>query len=166
MVRGLKPSAIYLSQASDVGEALVSSINSTRESIHALGARSSATKYLRAIEDAVLRRKVPYYRVLDGDEISHALHEHLRRLLTGNAPNVFIAWTRKEKYGNMTVTDACVVIAFPSPYTDRLSGLKLNGVELAAHYGRQILAIYGSDESVKMGSLDLEALCEECGIRS
>ncbi|MGY1885226.1 hypothetical protein ACI799_08000 [Blastococcus sp. SYSU DS0753] len=159
---GLQSNASYLADADAVRRALTAEVNAAVETILALGARSSAASYLNAIEDAVTRRGVTYYRVLDGDEISHSLHEHLLRLLEGGRGSTFVAWTRKEKYGNLTATEKSCVIAFPSPFPDKLAGLHLVGVGLAAQYGQQVLAVYGSEESERVTSIDLEALCERC----
>lgn len=161
LAKAVAPTAIYLSDRHGVIRALTEAVNASRDRILAMGARSSAVDYLRAIEDAVIRREVAYHRVVNGDYIFHAFHEHLIKMLPRE--NVFVAWTPFEKFGNITVADTDCVIAFPSPYIDRFSGLRLVGESVASQYAQQVMAVYATCQPL---TLDTAAtMCVDCSKR-
>jgi hypothetical protein len=98
--RGLRPNVAYLPGADAVKASLIGLVSGAAEGVYTLGARSSATRYLRAIEKAVTDRHLPYYRVLDGDDISHDLHEHLSCF--SKRINAVYMWPRRVKRSTET----------------------------------------------------------------
>jgi hypothetical protein len=102
--------AQYLDDAAAVTTQLERITRQANESLMALGAKSSAVKYLNSIREAVTQRQVIHHRLLDGDYISHELHEHLGELV--GAPNVYLSWTPREKFGNFVVTENEAVYGF------------------------------------------------------
>lgn len=151
--------ARYLPYADAVKRALEEAVEQTRQRVLAIGSKSTARRYLRSIEYAVMHRNVTYYRILDGDSIFHPLHEHLVKL--HGRKNVFIALVDRENYGNITVCDGVTVLAFPSPFQDKFSGLSVLGAAASTQYGEQILAIYATANRVD-DVLRLKALCADC----
>jgi hypothetical protein len=154
----LEPGSIYLSNSQQVSDALRRIVAACSENLLCIGALSSDRAYLRTIEEAVKRRNVSYYRVVNSDHIYHPMHEHLLALLAN--PNSHIRWVGREKYGNLTVTDKEAVLAFPSPQVEKLTGLLLSQPPLAAPYISLVFAVYAACEPVTESKL--KKLCEKC----
>jgi hypothetical protein len=95
--------AQYLENREAVNEALGRAVRQADETIMAMGSRSTAVKYLKGIQEAVVDRKVRYYRLIEGPEITHELCEHLKALVESESTQII--WTPKEKFGNLTVTE-------------------------------------------------------------
>jgi hypothetical protein len=152
--------AQYLDDSESVTTELERVVRQADEIVMALGARSRAVSYLKAIESAVSQRSVIYYRLLDSTDITHELHEHLQTLV--HAPNVHIAWTPKEKFGNLTVTEHECVIAFPAPYRNKLSGLRLPGDTNSRRYTQYFLEVFSEGLPIRTEH-SIEILCERCG---
>lgn len=151
----------YLDDMESVSNALERAVRQADEIIMALGSRSRTVSYLKAIEGAVLHHSIIYYRLLDGADITHELHEHLISVL--RAPNVQIAWTPKEKFGNLTVTDHECIIAFPAPYRNKLSGLRLPGDANSRRYTQYFLEAFSEGLPIRTEKA-IEVLCEKCGV--
>jgi hypothetical protein len=149
----------YLENLESVVSELERVARQADENIMALGARSTAPRYLEAIQDAVQRRKVIYYRLIDGTHIAHQLHEHLRIML--QSENVRIAWTPKEKFGNLTVTEDECIIAFPAPYRHKLSGLRLPGETNSRRWTQYFLEVFSQSQTISEEQ-SIEILCEKC----
>lgn len=150
----------YLDDAESVTTELERIVRQADETVMALGAKSRAVRYLKAIENAVAQRAIIYYRLLDGDDITHELHEHLQRLV--KAPNVQIAWTPKERFGHLTVTEHECVIVFPAPYRNKLSGLRLPGDMNSRRYTQYFLEAFSESLPIRT-ERSIEILCEKCG---
>ena len=153
--------AQYLEDFESVMLELERAVRQANENIMALGARSRSPDYLNAIQDAVLRRHVTYYRLIDGPDVAHELHGHLRALI--HVSNVHTAWTPKEKFGNLTVTDQECIIAFPAPYRGKLSGLRLPGETNSRRYSLYFLEAFRGSLAVRTEH-SIEAMCEECSL--
>jgi hypothetical protein len=149
----------YLDDADTVISQLERITRRANESIMALGAKSRAKNYLSAIQEAVLQRRVIHYRLLDGDYIPHELHEHLKEIV--HAPNVQIAWTPREKFGNLLVTENESVMAFPAPYLDKFSGLWLPGQTNSRRYTQYFLEAFSKSLPVRTEKA-IEVLCIQC----
>ena len=160
----LEPDTKYLSDIESVSGVLRDIVQRCSENIFCIGALSSDKTYLKLIEDAVKKRDVIYYRVVDGDHIYHPMHQHLLALLA--ADKVYIGYIDREKYGNITVTDVGAVIAFPSPHVGKLTGLFLSNPSMTSPYMQHVLVAYGACSP--MTEEKLNDLCEKCrpGIRS
>jgi hypothetical protein len=154
----LEPGSTYLADSRSISDALHKIVETCSETILCIGALSSDRDYLRAVEDAVKRREVPYYRVINSDHIYHPMHEHLLALMEN--PNTNIRWVEREKYGNITVTDKGAVLAFPSPYPDKLTGLLISLPSMVSPYIQLVLAVYAVCEPVTESKL--RELCEKC----
>lgn len=154
----LEPDSKYLPDQSSVGKALRDIVQRSSENIFCIGALGSDRPYLKMIEDAVKNRGAIYYRVVNGDHIYHPMHQHLTALLAED--RAFIGYIDREKFGNMTVTDAGAVIAFPSPYADKLTGLYLSKPSMASPYLQHELVAYGACSA--MTEQKLTELCEKC----
>ncbi|HLO14009.1 MAG TPA: hypothetical protein VK206_04210 [Anaerolineales bacterium] len=151
--------AQYLEDMESVGTALEKLARSADECIMALGSRSQNSTYLANIENAVIGRNVLYYRLIDSSEITHELHIHLKKVIVD--ANVQVAWTPKEKFGNLTVSDKDCVIAFPAPYKNQLSGLHLPGETNSRRYSQFFLEAFSKGITLKTEK-GIEALCEKC----
>jgi hypothetical protein len=159
---GLLTDSRYLPNARAVERALQDAVDQTKDRVLAVGSKSTASDYLQAIERAIAQRGAKYYRILEGDDIHHALHEHLVR--ARGQRNVFIGWADRENYGNITVCDDVTIFAFPSPDQDSFSGLSVFATAAGARYGEQIYAIY-AQTNPKMNPVDearLKQLCLDC----
>jgi hypothetical protein len=154
----LEPDSTYLVDSQSVSDSLFKIVRACSESVLCIGALSSDTVYLREIENAVKGRGIVYYRVINSDHIYHPMHRHLLSLL--NHRNTNIRWVRREKYGNVTVTDKGAVLAFPSPYAEKLTGLLLSQPSIAAPYIQLVLAVYAACEPVTESKL--RKLCVKC----
>ena len=155
--------ALYLEDMKSVGIALEKLARQADESIMALGSRSRGVKYLENIENAVANRNVIYYRLIDGAEITHELCVHLKKVI--HSANVQIAWTHKEKFGNLTVSDKDCVIAFPAPYKNQLSGLQLPGETNSRRYSQYFLEAFSKSILIRTEK-GIESLCEKCAPQS
>jgi hypothetical protein len=149
----------YLDNAEAVITELERTVRQAGESIMALGAKSTATGYLEAIEMAVSQRSIIYYRLLDRLDTTHELHEHLKKLI--HTPNVQIGWTPREKYGNLTVTEHECVIVFPAPYKNKFSGLRLPGQANSRRYIQHFLEAFSKGIPLRT-ERSIELLCEKC----
>jgi hypothetical protein len=154
----LESDSKYLPDMQSVSKALRDIVQRCSENIFCIGALSSDRAYLKLIEDAVKNRDVIYYRVVDGDHIYHPMHQHLTALL--RVKGVYIGYIDREKFGNMTVTDVGAVIAFPSPYVDKLTGLSLPDPSMISPYMQHVLVAYGACSP--MTEQKLTELCERC----
>ncbi len=151
--------AQYLEDAETVVMQMERVTRRANESIMALGSKSRAIDYLKTIEEAVKHRKVIHYRLLDGTYIRHELHDHLINVIA--EPNVNIAWTYREKFGNLVVTENECVLAFPAPYLNKFSGLWLPGESNSRRYTQYFLEVYSKCLAVRTNK-SIEALCLEC----
>lgn len=149
----------YLENAEAVAAELERIVRQAGDSIMALGAKSTITEYLDAIELSVMHRSIIYYRLLDRTDATHELHEHLKRLV--HAPNVQIGWTPREKYGNLTVTEQDCVMVFPAPYKNKFSGLRLPGQANSRRYTQYFLEAFSKSLPLRT-ERSIELLCEKC----
>jgi hypothetical protein len=129
------------------------------ETIMSLGSKSSASGYLNAINEAIHQRDVIYYRLISGTHITHELHEHLRSVV--HTANVQMAWTPKEKFGNLTVTEQECILVFPAPYQNQFSGLRLPGETNSRRYIQYFLEAFSKSFPVRT-ERSLEVMCEKC----
>jgi hypothetical protein len=152
--------AEYLADSDRVVEELFALVDNADERILALGGKSTADPYLDRIGDKVTSGQITYSRLLTGDHITHELHQHLKELLS--LETVTVAWTGREKYTSMTVSEKGAVLLFPTPHPKRFRGLRLEGAEHATHLG-DVFRDAGSDSKKVTLPESLELLCENCG---
>lgn len=153
----------HLDRPDLVFQELTKSVREAEIYILAIGGRSSNIDYLNAIETKVSQGPITYHRLIAGPEITHELHEHLARLLPNT--RVFIAWTHKEKFGNLTVTDHQCIFAFPAPVKDQLTGLLLPRDDDSKRYSQYFHAAYHNCPTIHT-ERPLAALCERCNPRN
>ncbi len=149
----------YLDDARAVISQLERITRKADEIIMALGAKSRASNYLLSIKEAVFQRNVIHYRLIDGEYIPHSLHEHLIEII--KSPNVHVAWTPKEKFGNLLLTENGCVIAFPAPYIEKFSGIWLPGEENSRRFAQYFLEVFSKSLPVSTEKA-IEVLCMEC----
>lgn len=150
---------LYLENSESVGLELERVVHRAEDTIMALGSKSKAPGYLSAIQEAVSRQHVIYHRLINGDHITHELHEHLSVIVY--ASHAHIAWTPEEKYANLTVTENECIIVFPAPYLEKYSGLKLPGQRNSQRYRRYFFEALEGSLSINTDR-GIEALCEKC----
>lgn len=149
----------YFPDAESSERALLTSAQRATGSIFVVGAKSQNERYLGAIEEAVKRGQVRYYRLVDGTHITHQLHEHLSNLL--NFPGLRMAWTPREKYANLCVTSSETILVLPSPRVAEFSAVALPGVDLARQYAEYLFDDFRN--ATELQSRDqLEVLCDQC----
>jgi len=151
--------AQYLDDAESVMSQMERITLRANESIMSLGSKSRASSYLAAIREAVLQRRIIHYRLLDGEYIPHELHEHLIEIV--HEPNVQIAWTPREKFGNLLVTENESVMVFPAPYIDKFSGLWLPGQTNSRRYTQYFLEVFSKSLPLRTENA-IRVLCIEC----
>jgi hypothetical protein len=149
----------YLDNAEVVASQLEQTTRRANESIMVLGAKSRIARYLHSLEEAVSYRGVIYYRLINSDHIDHELHEHLGKVL--HNPNVQIAWTPREKYGNWVVTENEVLFVIPSPCAEKYSGLWLPGQANSRRFTQYFLELFFKSLPVRTEKA-VEALCIQC----
>jgi len=149
----------YLEESSTVVGELVRIVRHADETVMSLGSKSTASEYLRAIKEAIQQRDVFYYRLISGTHITHELHEHLSSVV--HSANVQIAWTPKEKFGNLTVTEQQCILVFPAPYENQFSGLRLPGETNSRRYIQYFLEAFSKSLPVRTDR-SLEVMCEKC----
>lgn len=151
--------AQYLEDAVAVVSQIERAVRNAEENIMAVGAKSRAVNYLNAIEDNVLTKRTSYYRLLDGEYITHELHEHLKKLFP--ISNVHIGWTPREKFGNLVVTDKECILVFPGTNIERFSGLWLPGQTNSRRYNHYFLESFSKCLPIRTEKA-IEVLCIKC----
>lgn len=155
--------AQYLDDAGAVIPQLERITRKADEIIMALGAKSRASNYLFLIKEAVFQRNVIHYRLIDGEYIPHALHEHLIEII--KSPIVQLAWTPKEKFGNLLLTENECVIVLPAPYIDKFSGILLPGERNSRRFTHYFLEAFSKSLPVRTEKA-IEVLCMQCSPRT
>ena len=135
-------------------------MSKANEILMAVGAKSTATIYLQQVSRKVGSGDITYYRLLTGNHITHELHEHLGSLL--GSPNVDVAWNYSEKFGTFTVSEDQVVLAIPSPYLSKFTGIVLPGSASSRLFTHLFLEAFHSSTPIT-GPKQLALLCEQCG---
>lgn len=151
--------ARYLENKQAVDLELERVVRQADENIMALGGKSRVSNYLNAIEKAVSQRSVIYHRLVNGADIPHELHEHLVKMV--KAPNVQIAWTGRENFVPMTVTENECIIILPTPYRDKYSGLSLPGQSNSRRYIHDFFETFFKGIPLRKEKV-IEILCEKC----
>jgi hypothetical protein len=151
--------AQYLETSEAVVAQLEQVARQANESIMALGGKSRASSYLNTIEEAVCKREVTYYRLIDGPRISHQLHQHLRAIM--HASSVQIRWTSREIFANLLVTESQTVLALPGPSVDRFSGLVLPGEANSRRYMQYFMDVFSTSVAIRTERA-LHVLCSHC----
>lgn len=151
--------AQYLDNAGSVTAQLERVIRRANETIMAVGAKSRSASYLDTIREAVSERRVIHYRLIDRNYIYHNLHEHLLQMI--REPNVQIGWTPREKFGSFVVTENECVMAFASPYKERLTGLWLPGQNNSRQYTQGYLEIFSKCLPIRTEA-GIKLLCIQC----
>ncbi len=149
----------YLPERRDVDSELVE-ITRSAKWICAIGGRSTNERYLDLISDLV-RDGTSYRRLLTGEWITDAMHEHLRPLLETKPPNVKVRWTRKEKHGYWTITDAHAVLVMPSPKPAEYSALVTSEPSIVDDRRTDFQEAFSEDTGDATLEL-LEYMCRDC----
>ena len=137
----------YIADTHDVVRELTKLVSEAEEFIFSIGAKSTAKEYLDEIETKV-KKKVQYRRLLTGDHITPELYRHLSKIIEISDSDVNIAWNKSEKYGLMTITENGVIIALPSPYKQKFTGIKLVGDHNARLYNHYFMEAFSKSTEI------------------
>ncbi|MFC1981800.1 hypothetical protein ACFLVN_06140, partial [Chloroflexota bacterium] len=141
---------------------MVTTINEADEFIMATGGRAREDKYLKAIENKILKnQRIEYWRVMLGERIHHRLHLHLEKLF--GCPNVHIKRHKQEIYGHILVSEERVILFFADPQPGVFgSGQILTEPGIANRYKEFVLRLYGDRETQDINKEEIRTLCVEC----
>ena len=153
----------YISDTKKVLIQLQKTSEEATDTLMAIGSNSSAKTYLSNIEDQVKNGNLAYYRLLDGCFITHELHDHLEKIIENE--HVHIAWTEREKFGNLVVTENDCIIAFPTSREDKFSALRLPGSKNSRLYTQYFLEAYSGCQRLTRKE-SLSTLCRDCSPES
>lgn len=139
---------------------MVSTVKEANEFIMATGGKARDDKYLKAIENKIIKHPlIEYKRILLGDYIHHRLHQHIDKLL--ECSNVQIRWYKTEIYGNILVSEKQVFLFLADPKPEVFgSGQILAQPEIALQYKEHVLRLYADAQDINKE--EIKTRCFEC----